>query len=56
MIEGEVSTDFVFWYWKDVGTIDAYWEANMELLGSSPALDHYDKEWPIYTFIEDRPQ
>ncbi|HPT63052.1 MAG TPA: glucose-1-phosphate adenylyltransferase [Candidatus Atribacteria bacterium] len=42
-------------YWKDVGTIDAYWEANMELLGSSPALDLYDKRWPIYTYIEDRP-
>jgi len=42
-------------YWKDVGTIDAYWESNMELLGSSPALDLYDKQWPIYTFIEDRP-
>lgn len=42
-------------YWKDVGTIDAYWEANMELLSPSPALNLYDKQWPIYTFIEDRP-
>ncbi|MDI3542416.1 MAG: glucose-phosphate adenylyltransferase [Candidatus Atribacteria bacterium] len=56
MIRGRRVYGFRFsGYWKDVGTIDAYWEANMELLGSSPALDLYDKEWPIYTFIEDRP-
>ncbi|MGQ9472892.1 MAG: glucose-1-phosphate adenylyltransferase [Candidatus Caldatribacteriaceae bacterium] len=42
-------------YWKDVGTLDAYWEANMELLKPDPPLDLYDSKWPIYTPVEDRP-
>lgn len=36
-------------YWRDVGTLDAFWSANMELLDFSPELDLYDKNWPIYT-------
>ena len=36
-------------YWRDVGTIDAYWEANMDLVHVNPALDLYDKAWPIWT-------
>lgn len=36
-------------YWRDVGTLDAYWEANMELNSVSPQLDLYDKKWPIFT-------
>ena len=36
-------------YWRDVGTLDAYWEANMELISVLPELDLYDDEWPIYT-------
>lgn len=36
-------------YWRDVGTLDAYWEANMELLDITPELDLYDNEWPILT-------
>ena len=36
-------------YWRDVGTLDAYWEANMELIQVVPQLDLYDKEWPILT-------
>jgi glucose-1-phosphate adenylyltransferase len=36
-------------YWRDVGTLDAYWEANMELISVSPQLDLYDKDWPILT-------
>jgi len=36
-------------YWRDVGTLDAFWSANMELLDFSPDLDLYDKDWPIYT-------
>ena len=36
-------------YWRDVGTLDAYWEANMELISVLPQLDLYDKEWPILT-------
>ncbi len=36
-------------YWRDVGTLDAFWEANIELLSFEPELDLYDTEWPIYT-------
>ena len=36
-------------YWRDVGTLDAYWEANMELVSVVPQLDLYDKDWPILT-------
>jgi glucose-1-phosphate adenylyltransferase len=36
-------------YWRDVGTLDAYWEANMELNSVLPQLDLYDKQWPILT-------
>jgi glucose-1-phosphate adenylyltransferase len=36
-------------YWRDVGTLDAYWEANMELISVVPQLDLYDKNWPILT-------
>ena len=36
-------------YWRDVGTLDAYWEANMELNSVLPQLDLYDRQWPIHT-------
>ena len=36
-------------YWKDVGTIDSLWEANMDLLAEHPALDLYDQSWKIYS-------
>jgi glucose-1-phosphate adenylyltransferase len=42
-------------YWRDVGTIDAYWQANIDLTGAVPALDLYDTEWPIWTFAEITP-
>ncbi|OGS91935.1 MAG: glucose-1-phosphate adenylyltransferase [Gallionellales bacterium GWA2_60_18] len=42
-------------YWRDVGTIDAYWEANMELTKVIPDLNMYDKEWPIWTYQEQLP-
>ena len=42
-------------YWRDVGTIDAYWEANMELTKVVPDLNMYDKEWPIWTHQEQLP-
>ena len=42
-------------YWRDVGTIDAYWEANIDLTDIIPELDIYDREWPIWTFAEIRP-
>lgn len=37
-------------YWRDVGSIDAYWQANMDLLDSAPELNLYSQEWPIRTF------
>lgn len=37
-------------YWRDVGSIDAYWQANMDLLDSAPELNLYSREWPIRTF------
>ena len=36
-------------YWQDVGTIDAFWEANIDLCATAPALDIYDQNWPIWT-------
>lgn len=42
-------------YWRDVGTVDAYWEANMELTKISPDLNLYDEEWPIWTYQEQLP-
>jgi len=37
-------------YWRDVGTVDAFWEANLELIGVTPELNLYDEEWPIWTY------
>jgi glucose-1-phosphate adenylyltransferase len=42
-------------YWRDVGTIDAYWEANIDLTATLPQLDMYDTEWPIWTYQEQLP-
>ena len=42
-------------YWRDVGTVDAYWEANIDLTKVVPQLDLYDLEWPIWTFQEQLP-
>ena len=42
-------------YWRDVGTVDAYWEANMELIHVTPELNLYDQEWPIWTYQEQQP-
>ncbi|MBM7850746.1 glucose-1-phosphate adenylyltransferase [Methylopila capsulata] len=42
-------------YWRDVGTVDAYFEANIDLTDFVPALDLYDHEWPIWTFAEITP-
>ena len=42
-------------YWKDVGTVESYWEANMGLLRDPPDFDLYDKEWVIHTRSEERP-
>jgi glucose-1-phosphate adenylyltransferase len=42
-------------YWRDVGTVDAYWEANMELTKITPDLNLYDDKWPIWTYQEQLP-
>lgn len=42
-------------YWRDVGTLDAYWEANVDLLRVTPSLDLYDERWPIWTYQFQRP-
>ncbi len=42
-------------YWRDAGTIDAYWEANIDLTDTLPALDLYDRDWPIWTYGEVTP-
>jgi glucose-1-phosphate adenylyltransferase len=42
-------------YWRDVGTVDAYWAANIDLAGVTPALDLYDATWPIYSYQEQLP-
>jgi len=42
-------------YWRDVGTIDAYWEANINLADIQPDLDMYDQNWPIWTHQEQLP-
>ena len=42
-------------YWRDVGTIDAYWQANIDLTAVVPPLDMYDTQWPIWTHQEQLP-
>lgn len=42
-------------YWRDIGTLEAYWEANMDLLAVDPLFNLYDKDWPIRTFQEQFP-
>ncbi len=42
-------------YWRDVGTVDAYYEANLELVTVSPDLNIYDEQWPIWTYQEQLP-
>jgi glucose-1-phosphate adenylyltransferase len=39
-------------YWRDVGTIDAFWQANIDLTAFEPKLDIYDTAWPIWTYAE----
>ena len=42
-------------YWRDVGTVDAYWAANLELTRVTPDLNLYDRDWPIWTYQEQLP-
>jgi glucose-1-phosphate adenylyltransferase len=44
-----------FKYWRDVGTVDAYWEANMDLVSVDPQLNLYDDQWPIHTMSVNAP-
>jgi len=42
-------------YWRDVGTVDAYWQANIDLTDVVPELDLFDRDWPIWTYGEITP-
>ncbi|MCD5405748.1 MAG: glucose-1-phosphate adenylyltransferase [Desulfotomaculum sp.] len=42
-------------YWKDVGTVESLWQANMDLLEDAPQLDLYDTDWPIYSVNPNQP-
>jgi len=42
-------------YWRDVGTVDSYWQANMELCDIDPELNLYDREWPVWTYQTQNP-
>jgi len=42
-------------YWRDVGTVDSFWQANMELISITPELNLYDHDWPIWTYQEQSP-
>jgi glucose-1-phosphate adenylyltransferase len=42
-------------YWRDVGTVDAFWKANLELVEPNPEVDLYDNAWPIWTYQEQLP-
>ena len=42
-------------YWRDVGDLDSYWEANMELIGVTPELNLYDRDWPIWSYQQFSP-
>jgi len=42
-------------YWRDVGTVDAYWSSNIDLTDVVPELDLYDRSWPIWTYAEITP-
>jgi len=42
-------------YWRDVGTVDAFWQANIDLTGFTPELDLWDSNWPIWTYSESVP-
>lgn len=42
-------------YWRDVGTLDSFWQANMELVSPDPALNIYNNDWPIWTYQKQLP-
>ncbi|MCM1129511.1 MAG: glucose-1-phosphate adenylyltransferase [Alistipes senegalensis] len=49
------SSSIVRPYWRDVGTVDAFWSANMDLTSNMPELNLYDEDWPIWTYQEQEP-
>ena len=49
--ENEVPGSDKTGYWRDVGTLDAYWEANMDLLSDNPPIDLHNLKWPINTYV-----
>ena len=49
------ATEGVTPYWRDVGTIDAFWSANLDLAATTPELDIYDTDWPIWTYQRQLP-
>jgi len=63
MISNDKVYAFNFWdeqrmgpkYWRDVGTLDAYWEANMDLVSVTPQFNLYDFQWPIHTYYPPYP-
>ncbi|MEK9885565.1 MAG: glucose-1-phosphate adenylyltransferase [Pelagibacteraceae bacterium] len=42
-------------YWRDVGTVDAFWSANVDLTNFTPELNLWDRQWPIWTYLESTP-
>ena len=42
-------------YWRDVGTLEAYYDANMDLVSVTPEFNLYDKRWPIRTHLQQQP-
>lgn len=53
---GEKLSAYRFWgYWKDVGTIESLWDANMDLLANNRGFDLYDMEWPVFARSPTRP-
>ncbi|MDB2384775.1 glucose-1-phosphate adenylyltransferase, partial [Endozoicomonas sp.] len=50
-----ISGDLNDGYWRDVGTIDSYWQANMDLLSSKPPINLHNRQWPINTYIPPYP-
>jgi glucose-1-phosphate adenylyltransferase len=55
--ENEVpgATDFERGYWRDVGTLDAFYDAHMDLISVTPSFNLYNREWPIHTWVEPLP-
>lgn len=51
VIDGDINNS----YWRDVGTIDTYWQTNMDLLSATPPINLHNQKWPIHTYIPPYP-